>query len=555
MNKDWFKKSSVYQIYPKSFNDSNNDGIGDINGIIEKLDYIKNLGVDVIWLTPIYVSPQMDNGYDIADYYNIDPIFGTMEEFEELLKQVHNKGMKLIMDMVVNHTSTEHKWFKEALKGEDNPYHDFYIWKKTDNNESPNNWKSKFGGSAWKYVEELDKYYLHLFDVTQADLNWENPKLREAIYKMMNYWMEKGVDGFRLDVVNLLSKDQEFPNDTLESPNHDGRRFYTDGPRIHEYLNNINRNVFSLYKNSMTVGEMSSTTIEHCINYTNPENEELDMTFSFHHLKVDYPNGEKWALAPFDFKKLKEILFDWQVKMQEGNGWNAMFWCNHDQPRALSRFGNDEEYRVESAKMLATAIHLMRGTPYIYQGEEIGMTNPKFESLDKYRDVESINAYDNLIKKGYSESEVLDILKSKSRDNSRTPIQWSEEGGFSDGSSWIPMASNYKEINANNEVKDENSVYNYYKKLINLRKECDIISNGSITPILKDDKNVLAYIREYENEKLLVVCNFFKEEAEITICEEILSLENEMMITNYNDRKLSKNMILKPYECFAIYLK
>ena len=459
-NNQWFKKSVVYQIYPKSFKDSNNDGIGDIRGIIDKLDYIKNLGAEVIWLTPIYVSPQNDNGYDIADYYNIDPIFGTMEDFEELLTEVHNRSMKLIMDMVVNHTSTEHMWFKEALKGEDNRYHDFYIWKKSNDGLPPNNWKSKFGGSAWKYVKELDKYYLHLFDVTQADLNWENEKLRQEIYKMMRCWMDKGVDGFRLDVINLISKDQNFPNDTLESPNHDGRRFYTDGPKIHEYLHGINKNVFSLYENSMTVGEMSSTTIEHCINYTKPENEHINMTFNFHHLKVDYPNGEKWALAPFVFKQLKNILFNWKVGMQEGNGWNAVFWCNHDQPRVLSRFGDDVNYPRESAKMLATAIHLMRGTPYIYQGEEIGMTNPKFESIDKYRDVESINAYNNLKNDGKCESEILKILQSKSRDNSRTPMQWDGNGGFTDGKPWIDMAYNYNIINASNSVNDPNSVYN-----------------------------------------------------------------------------------------------
>ncbi|OXX84396.1 glucohydrolase, partial [Paraclostridium benzoelyticum] len=456
--KDWFKKASVYQIYPKSFKDSNDDGIGDIKGIIQKLDHIENLGIEVIWLTPIYVSPQKDNGYDIEDYYNIDPIFGTMDDFEELLTEVHNRGMKLIMDMVINHTSTQHRWFKEAKKGEDNPYHDFYIWKKTKDRKLPNNWESKFGGSAWEYVEDIDKYYLHLFDVSQADLNWENPKLRLEIYKMMNFWMKKGVDGFRLDVINLLSKNQDFPNDTLESPNHDGRRFYTDGPRIHEYLKDINKNVFSLYENSMTVGEMSSTTIPNCINYTNPNNMELDMTFNFHHLKVDYLNGEKWILAQFEFDKLKEILFDWQVQMQVGNGWNATFWSNHDQPRALSRFGDDKSYRIESAKMLATSIHLMRGTPYIYQGEEIGMTNPNFESINEYKDIESINAYKNLIKKGYSEDEVLQILRFKSRDNSRTPMQWNENGGFTKGCSWIKMANNYKIINAKYEIEDEESI-------------------------------------------------------------------------------------------------
>ncbi|MDM8127920.1 alpha,alpha-phosphotrehalase [Paraclostridium benzoelyticum] len=552
--KDWFKKASVYQIYPKSFKDSNDDGIGDIKGIIQKLDHIENLGIEVIWLTPIYVSPQKDNGYDIEDYYNIDPIFGTMDDFEELLTEVHNRGMKLIMDMVINHTSTQHRWFKEAKKGEDNPYHDFYIWKKTKDRKLPNNWKSKFGGSAWEYVEDIDKYYLHLFDVSQADLNWENPKLRLEIYKMMNFWMKKGVDGFRLDVINLLSKNQDFPNDTLESPNHDGRRFYTDGPRIHEYLKDINKNVFSLYENSMTVGEMSSTTIPNCINYTNPNNMELDMTFNFHHLKVDYLNGEKWILAQFEFDKLKEILFDWQVQMQVGNGWNATFWSNHDQPRALSRFGDDKSYRIESAKMLATSIHLMRGTPYIYQGEEIGMTNPNFESINEYKDIESINAYKNLIKKGYSEDEVLQILRFKSRDNSRTPMQWNENGGFTKGSSWIKMANNYKIINAKYEIEDEESIYNYYKKLINLRKEYDIISHGDITPILKDHESILAYIREYKNQKLLVVCNFFAQNTEIDINQYIKNFKCKILIKNYCERDLSKSMILKPYECFAILI-
>ena len=550
MNNEWYKKSVVYQIYPKSFNDSNNDGIGDINGIIEKLDYIKNLGVDVIWLTPIYVSPQKDNGYDIADYYNIDPLFGTMEDFENLLEEVHNRGMKLIMDMVVNHTSTEHKWFKEALKGEENPYHNFYIWK--NGKELPNNWASKFGGSAWQYVEHLDKYYLHLFDVTQADLNWENPKLREEIYRMMNYWLEKGVDGFRLDVINLLSKDQNFPNDTFESANYDGRRFYTDGPKIHEYLHDLNKNVFSKYEGSMTVGEMSSTTIEHCIKYTNPKNEELSMTFNFHHLKVDYPNGEKWSLSPFDFSKLKEILFDWQVGMQEGNGWNATFWCNHDQPRAISRFGDDVNYLKESAKMLSTSIHLMRGTPYIYQGEEIGMTNPNFESIDRYRDVEAINAYNNLLEKGYNEDETLEILRCKSRDNSRTPMQWNKNknAGFTEGTPWISVANN--NINAESNVEDKYSVYNYYKNLIQLRKDYDVISHGTIKPILKDDDKILAYVREYNDEKLLVVCNFFGEEKSIFIDKDYTN--GKVLIGNYDNILIKDKMKLRPYECFAILI-
>ncbi|SHJ71913.1 trehalose-6-phosphate hydrolase [Clostridium cavendishii DSM 21758] len=553
-NNNWWKSSVVYQIYPKSFKDSNGDGIGDIGGIIEKLDYLKDLGVEVLWLTPIYVSPQRDNGYDIADYYNIDPRFGDMEKFEELLDSVHKKGMKLIMDMVVNHTSTDHKWFKEALKGKENPYHDFYIWKQGKDNKAPNNWTSKFSGSAWEYVESLDSYYLHLFDKTQADLNWENPKLREEIFKMMRFWMDKGVDGFRLDVVNLLSKDSNFSDDDYITPNRDGRRFYTDGPKIHEYLQEMNEQVFSRYPSSMTVGEMSSTTIENCIRYTNPENKELSMTFNFHHLKVDYPNGEKWSLAPVDFKLLKETLFDWQVEMEQGNGWNAMFWCNHDQPRSLSRFGNDTKYREESAKMLATMIHLMRGTPYIYQGEEIGMTNPNFENIEKYRDVESLNIFNELKSKGMEEKNILDILMSKSRDNSRTPVQWnsSKNAGFTDGEPWIEVSKNYKEINAEVEMIKENSIYKHYKDLISLRKKYDVISMGTIKTIMLEQDKIVAYIREFKNEKMLVVCNFYGEQVDIFLDMDIN--KQQFIISNYDFCRLQKEMTLRPYEAFAVMI-
>lgn len=547
-NNDWWKSSVVYQIYPKSFKDSNGDGIGDIVGIIEELDYLNSLGVKVIWLTPIYVSPQNDNGYDIADYYNIDKMFGTLEDFKRLLKETHKRGMKLIMDMVVNHTSTENYWFKEALKGEDNPYHDFYIWR-----DKPNNWSSKFGGSAWEYVESLNKYYLHLFDVTQADLNWENPKVREEIFKMMRYWLDMGVDGFRLDVVNLLSKDQRFLDDDYESATRDGRRFYTDGPRIHEYLNLMNKEVFSKYEGIMTVGEMSSTNIENCIKYTNPENKELDMVFNFHHLKVDYNNGKKWELMPFDFKALKELFFTWQVEMEEGNGWNALFWCNHDQPRALSRFGNDTTYRVESAKMLGTAIHLMRGTPYIYQGEEIGMTNPNFESIEEFRDVESLNAYEILLKKGVEEKEVLNILNNRSRDNSRTPMQWNSEknGGFTKGRPWINVAKNYTEINVESEEKDENSILNYHKQLIKLREENDIISEGKFIPILEDHPQVLAYIREKDNKKIIVLCNFYEEKISVDLEE--LNNANEILLSNSDENKIEGNKVfLGPYGTITI---
>lgn len=547
-NNDWWKSSVVYQIYPKSFKDSNGDGIGDIVGIIEELDYLNSLGVKVIWLTPIYVSPQNDNGYDIADYYNIDKMFGTLEDFKRLLKETHKRGMKLIMDMVVNHTSTENYWFKEALKGEDNPYHDFYIWR-----DKPNNWSSKFGGSAWEYVESLNKYYLHLFDVTQADLNWENPKVREEIFKMMRYWLDMGVDGFRLDVVNLLSKDQRFLDDDYESATRDGRRFYTDGPRIHEYLNLMNKEVFSKYEGIMTVGEMSSTNIENCIKYTNPENKELDMVFNFHHLKVDYKNGKKWELMPFDFKALKELFFTWQVEMEEGNGWNALFWCNHDQPRALSRFGNDTTYRVESAKMLGTAIHLMRGTPYIYQGEEIGMTNPNFESIEEFRDVESLNAYEILLKKGVEEKEVLNILNNRSRDNSRTPMQWNSEknGGFTKGRPWINVAKNYTEINVESEEKDENSILNYHKQLIKLREENDVISEGKFIPILEDHLQVLAYIREKDNKKIIVLCNFYEEKISVDLEE--LNNANEILLSNSDENKIEGNKVfLGPYGTITI---
>ncbi|WP_418222639.1 alpha,alpha-phosphotrehalase [Clostridium isatidis] len=546
--KNWWKSSVVYQIYPKSFKDSNGDGIGDIVGIIEELDYLNSLGVKVIWLTPIYVSPQNDNGYDIADYYNIDEMFGTIDDFKRLLNETHKRGMKLIMDMVVNHTSTENYWFKEALKGEDNPYHDFYIWR-----DKPNNWSSKFGGSAWEYVESLNKYYLHLFDVTQADLNWENPRVREEIFKMMRYWLDMGVDGFRLDVVNLLSKDQRFLDDDYSDATRDGRRFYTDGPRIHEYLNLMNKEVFSKYENIMTVGEMSSTNIENCIKYTNPDNKELDMVFNFHHLKVDYKNNKKWELMPFDFKALKDLLFTWQVQMEKGNGWNALFWCNHDQPRIVSRFGNDTVYREESAKMLGTVIHLMRGTPYIYQGEEIGMTNPNFESIEEFRDVESLNAYEILLKDGVDEKEVLDILNNRSRDTSRTPMQWNSEknGGFTKGTPWINAAKNYTEINVKLEDRNGNSILNYYRKLIKLREESDIISEGKFIPVLEDHPQVLAYIREKDNKKIVVLCNFY-EKSTFVDWDELKNID-EVLLTNSKENRIEGNKaFLGPYGSIVI---
>ena len=555
MSTAWWKKAVVYQIYPKSFNDTTGNGTGDIRGIMEKLDYLKELGVDVLWLTPIYKSPQRDNGYDISDYYSIHEEYGTMEDFDLLLEEAHKRGIKVIMDIVINHTSTEHEWFKQAKSSKDNPYRDFYIWKDGKNGGAPTNWESKFGGSAWEYDETTEQYYLHLFDVTQADLNWENEKLRAALYEMMHFWLKKGVDGFRLDVINLISKDQHFPQDDS-----DGRKFYTDGPRIHEFLHEMNEQVFSKY-DIMTVGEMSSTSIDNCIRYTNPDQQELNMTFSFHHLKVDYPNGDKWTKADFDFQALKDILSKWQIEMNEGGGWNALFWCNHDQPRAVSRFGDDIHYHKESAKMLATTLHLMQGTPYIYQGEEFGMTNPNFNAIDEYRDVESLNMFQILKNRGLEVSEILEILKQKSRDNSRTPVQWNdqENAGFTTGTPWIDTAENYKEINAEKAVQEQDSIFYHYQKLIQLRKEVDLITDGDFELILDQDPDLFAFIRTSGAEKVLVLNNFYGREKRFTLSSQLNldEADSEMLISNYEDSPAhpSKEMVLRPYESIVYYLK
>ncbi|MCD4837627.1 alpha,alpha-phosphotrehalase [Neobacillus sedimentimangrovi] len=554
MSATWWKNAVVYQIYPKSFKDTTGNGTGDLRGIIEKLDYLKKLGVDVIWLTPIYKSPQRDNGYDISDYYSIHEDYGTMEDFDALLDAAHQRGLKIMMDIVVNHTSTEHEWFKQSRSSKDNPYRDFYIWRDGKNGQPPTNWQSKFGGSAWEFDEHTGQYYLHLFDVTQADLNWENEKVREAIYEMMHFWLKKGVDGFRLDVINLISKDQQFPEDDT-----DGRKFYTDGPRIHEFLHEMNEKVFSKY-DMITVGEMSSTSIDNCIKYTNPDREELNMTFSFHHLKVDYPNGEKWTKADFDFLALKKILSDWQIEMNRGGGWNALFWCNHDQPRVVSRFGDDSKYHTESAKMLATAIHMMQGTPYIYQGEELGMTNPNFDSIEKYRDVESLNMFHILKQKGLEENEIIEILKQKSRDNSRTPVQWnsSKNAGFTTGTPWIDIADNYKEINAEKVLQDPDSIFYHYQKLIQLRKEYDVITEGNYELLLENSNDIFAYVRTYGTEKLLVINNFYGKETK-AVLPSSLNLDewkSEMLISNYKDSsELRKEIPLRPYESIVYYLK
>ncbi|HDR8484411.1 TPA: alpha,alpha-phosphotrehalase [Bacillus cereus] len=544
--KDWHK-SVVYQIYPKSFNSYYNKETGDIKGVTEKLDYLKELGVDYIWLTPIYQSPQNDNGYDVSDYYSIDPSYGTMEEFEELLAEAKVRNIEIMLDIVVNHSSTEHKWFKEAKEDKNSPYRNYYIWR-----DEKNNWQSKFGGSAWKYDEKTEQYYLHLFDETQADLNWENEQLREEVYDMMRFWLDKGVTGFRLDVINLISKDQCFLNDEGNTATSDGRKYYTDGPRVHEYLQEMNRKVFA-GKDVITVGEMSSTTIDNCIKYSNPERNELSMTFSFHHLKVDYPNGDKWTKAEFDFIKLKEIMSDWQIEMQKGGGWNALFWCNHDQPRIVSRFGDDRKYRNESAKMLATAMHMLQGTPYIYQGEEIGMTNPKFESIEQYRDVESLNIYDIKREEGLSKEEIIGILKQKSRDNSRTPMQWNEEmnSGFTTSTPWISVAENFTEINVEKALEDKESVFYHYKKLIELRKTYDVITEGEYAILDKNDPKIWAYTRTTESEVLLVINNFYGEEITYSVPAHVQldGMKQEVLLSNYKDAsKDIAKLNLRPYE-------
>ncbi|WP_127836434.1 alpha,alpha-phosphotrehalase [Clostridium prolinivorans] len=550
-----FRKSVIYQIYPKSFNDSNGDGFGDLKGVTNKLDYLKTLGVDYIWLTPFYVSPQKDNGYDVSDYYKIDKRFGTMQDFEEMVCKANEYGIDVMLDMVFNHTSTEHQWFKKAINGNEK-YKNYYIFKEPKNGKEPTNWLSKFGGSAWEYVKEFNEYYLHLFDVTQADLNWKNENLKKEIFDVVNFWINKGVKGFRFDVINLISKPDKYEDD-LQG---DGRRFYTDGPHIHQYLKELNKETFGKYKDIITVGEMSSTTIDNCIKYSNPNEKELSMVFNFHHLKVDYKNGDKWTLMNFDFKKLKEIFDYWQVGMQEGNGWNAVFWCNHDQPRIVSRFGDDKKYRVESSKMLATAIHMLRGTPYIYQGEEIGMTNPYFDKIDLYKDVESINYYNILKTQGVNEENIIKILQQKSRDNSRTPMQWNDDNnaGFTTGTPWISVNQNYKEINVQKALNDKNSIFYHYQKLIKLRKEYDIISHGNFELILKEHDKIFSYIRTYKNEKLLVINNFYGTETTFKLPSHINFYEykSKILISNYEDSPIDfKEIKLRPYESIVYHLE
>ncbi|MFQ1005887.1 alpha,alpha-phosphotrehalase [Gilliamella sp. CG22] len=541
----WWQNGTIYQIYPKSFQASGTGSTGDLLGIISRLDYLKNLGISAIWLTPIYPSPQVDNGYDVSDYYNIDPAYGTMEDFELLVKQAHERDIRIMMDMVFNHTSTEHPWFKSALD-KTSPFRSFYIWKDANADGSePNNWRSKFGGNAWQWHEQSGQYYLHLFAKQQADLNWENPTVRQEIKNVCQFWADKGVDALRLDVINLVSKQQDFPDDIQG----DGRKYYTDGPKIHEFLQELSRDVFQ--PNGLkTVGEMSSTTLENCQKYAALDGKELTMTFNFHHLKIDYPNGEKWTLAKADLLELKKILGYWQKGMH-GKAWNAIFWCNHDQPRIVSRLGNEDQYHNESAKMLAMILYGLQGTPYLYQGEEIGMTNPHFTHISQYKDVESLNIYQEKIAEGMSESDMLAILASKSRDNSRTPMQWDNtaNAGFSQGKPWIEVANNYPKINVKSALDDPNSIFYCYQTLIRLRKTYPIFIFGDYKDLTPDVANCWCYVRHWNNQTLLVIANLTENTIKWQLPKALENRHWQRLLGNYeNQTVLKPEMVLQPYE-------
>ncbi|SDQ34016.1 alpha,alpha-phosphotrehalase [Carnobacterium viridans] len=547
-----FHEKVVYQIYPKSFKDSNGDGVGDLKGIIEKIPYLAELGVDVLWINPFFISPQKDNGYDIANYVEIDPLFGTMEDFEELIVVTKEYKLEVMLDMVLNHTSIEHEWFQKALKGE-KKYQDYYILREPKSDGShPTNWVSKFGGPAWAPFANTGKEYLHLYDVSQADLDWRNPEVREEVFNVVNFWLEKGVKGFRFDVINVIGKDEEL----LDAEDNIGKSLYTDRPIAHEFIHEMNQKTFGRYSDIMTVGEMSSTTIENGIAYSNPDKQELSMVFSFHHLKVDYLDGEKWSKTSFDFIKLKELLNDWQEGMSYGNGWNALFWNNHDQPRVISRFGDPVNHFEASAKLFAQSIHLLRGTPYIYQGEEIGMTDPEFQEMTDYVDIETHNAYKELKAKNLPHEEIMEIIKSKSRDNSRTPMQWTNEenAGFTSGEPWIKLADNYHQINVEKE-QVEGSIFEFYKKLIQLRKEMPVISEGSYRGIMMDHPSVYGYVREYEGEQLLVLNHFYAGSVTLEIPEEFLTKASRYLIGNGKERSLTTNLELGPYETIAFYFE
>ena len=556
MEKKWWKESVVYQIYPKSFKDSNGDGVGDIRGIIQKLDYLKELGVNVLWISPMLESPQDDNGYDISDYRRIYEEYGTMEDYEELLCEAHKRSIRILMDLVVNHTSDEHNWFIESRKSKDNPYRDYYIWKDPVNGKEPNNWGGAFGGSAWEYDPQTQMYYLHLFSKKQPDLNWENEKVRQEVYDMMKFWCEKGIDGFRMDVISMISKDQRFPDGEMNNGLYgDFGPYCVHSPRVHEFLQEMNQKVLSKY-DIMTVGETAGVTIEEAQKYAGDDRNELNMVFQFEHVESGCGDYGKWTTAKYDFKEFKNIMIKWQEELQ-GKAWNSLFLGNHDQPRSVSRFGNDNPvYRETSAKMLATCIHMMQGTPYVYQGEELGMTNIYFDKLEDYRDIESINYFKEFTESGLMTPEhMMKCLMLRSRDNARTPMQWddSKQAGFTEGEPWIKVNPNYKKINAAQQLEDPDSVFHYYQKLIRLRKEKDIIVYGEFEPLYREDEQIFAYTRKQDQEKLLTVCNFSDKNAEVEVPEEFKGAE--CLITNLGRKEFERKIVLNPYEAFVLYYK
>ena len=557
--KNWWKDAVVYQIYPRSFKDSNGDGFGDLQGIIEKLDYLKELGIDVIWLSPVFDSPQDDNGYDIRDYRSIYAGFGSNEDMEELISKAHERNIKIVLDLVVNHTSDEHAWFVESRKSKDNEYSDYYIWKdpKEDGSE-PNNWGSSFCGSAWEYCEERGQYYLHFYSKKQPDLNWENPKVRQEVYDLMKFWMEKGADGWRMDVIASISKDQNYP----DYPEEDGRKYYTgkyhsNGPRLHEFIHEMNQEVLSKY-DCMTVGEAPGSTPEVARLFTDPAREELNMIFTFEHMNIDRIPGSvnrKWALKPFDLRELKRVMSEWQDKLYK-RGWNALYFENHDQPRVISRWGNDTTYRKKCAKAYATILHGMQGTPYIYQGEEIGMTNVHFD-LDEYEDIEVRNAYKELVLNGktISEEDFKKAVWNKSRDNARTPMQWddSDNAGFTTGKPWFKISDRYKEINVKQALADKDSIFYYYKKLIELRHKESILTDGDYQLLLPEDEKIFAYLRNTENESWLVAANMSEDNVATDKLKTAVKGKQEIIIGNYERADLKET--LRPYEAFMMRIK
>lgn len=554
---EWWKKSVVYQVYPKSFRDSDGDGFGDLNGLTEKLPYLKKLGIDVIWLNPIYQSPQVDNGYDISDYRKIEPTLGTMEDFDRLLLEAHKTGIKIILDLVVNHTSDKHFWFEEAKKSKENPYHDYYIWK----DEVPNNWGSSFGGSTWEYVETVDQYYLHLFAKGQPDLNWENPNVRREVYDILKFWLDKGIDGFRMDVITLISKDPAYPDGPVIQNKEYGSYYAgcASGPKVHEYLQEMNREVLSKY-DIMTVGEAPHTSAEEAVPYTAADRGELNMVFHFDHMHLDYDENGKYAKTRVNLVDLKQVMTKWQEKMQECGGWNSLYWSNHDQARAVTRFGNETpKYRVLSAKMLGTVLHMMQGTPYIFEGEELGMTNAFFDKIEDYRDIEALDIFKDFTeRKGFSEADTLELLRLKSRDNARTPMQWddSEKAGFTEGTPWISVNPNHREINAKACLEDENSVFYYYQKLIKLRHEMPIITDGVYELLDADNEQVYTYLRRGKKETLVVLANFTEETIMYRLGDEWKEKEGRLLLSNYETapETFSGEITLEPYGAYVYHI-